>query len=72
MALCRLTDKHNGDGAVFINPSAALAVYELGGDTWVVTSAMAGNGASRTFLVEESAATVADLLNRAERDPHPQ
>jgi len=65
MALCRLTDKHNDNKPVYINPLEVVAVQDIGGDTWVVTTAINANGSSRIAYVAESVEDTVRALDGA-------
>jgi hypothetical protein len=68
MALCRLTDKHNDEKPVFINPAEVILVQEIGDETWVMTSGTNGHGTSHIVVVAESVEeTVLRLDNAALR-----
>jgi hypothetical protein len=65
MALCKLTDKHNDNKPIYINPlEEVVAVQEIGEDTWIITTALNANGSSKIAYVTESAEEAVRLLDR--------
>ena len=68
MSLCRLTDKHNDEKPVFINPAEVIVVQQIGDDTWVMTKGLNAHGSSHVVVVTESVEeTVLRLDNAAQR-----
>jgi hypothetical protein len=63
MALCRLTDLHNNNKPIYINPLEVIAVQDVGGQTWVITTGNLANGASRHVVVAQSVEDTVKLLD---------
>lgn len=63
MALCKLTDLHNNNKPIYINPLEVIAVQDVGGQTWVVTTGHMPNGASRHAVVAQSVEDTVKLLD---------
>lgn len=63
MALCKLTDLHNNNKPIYINPLEVIAVQDVGGHTWVVTTGRMANGASRHAVVAQSVEDTVRLLD---------
>ena len=55
MGLCRLTDRHNDEQPVFINPREVILVQAIGEETWIMTTGFTSNGLSHIVVVTESA-----------------
>lgn len=65
MGLCRLTDKHNDERPVFINPQEVIVVQAIGDETWVMTTGTNANGGSHIVVVTESPEEVVLRLDSA-------
>ena len=63
MPLVKLTDLHNSNKPIYINPNEVISVQDVGGQTWVTTTATGPNGASRHTVVGQTAEEVARLLD---------
>lgn len=63
MALCKLTDLHNGNKPIYINPLEVIAVQDVNGQTWVITTGNLANGASRHAVVAQSVEDTVKLLD---------
>lgn len=63
MALCRLTDLHNNNKPIYINPLEVIAVQDVNGQTWVITTGHLANGASRHAVVAQSVEDAVRLLD---------
>lgn len=65
MALCQLTDTHNNNQPVYINPLHVVAVQRIGESTWVWTNATKDTGKSVVFVVAEAADVATNMLDRS-------
>ncbi len=63
MALCKFTDLHNNNKPIYINPLEVIAVQDVNGQTWVVTTGHLANGASRHAVVAQSVDDTVKLLD---------
>lgn len=63
MALCRLTDKHNDNRPIYLNPMEVIGVQQVGEDTFVITTAINANGSSRIAVVKESVEAAVQMLD---------